>query len=67
MKQDKAKKEAVKEKPKVKPTAVQDKKTDKNTRVSVGDSFKKPYVAQRWAGGMWKWNWYIICFKASLL
>lgn len=45
MKQDKAKKEAIKEKPKVKPTAVQDKKTDKNTRVSVGDSFKKPYVA----------------------
>ena len=45
MKQDKAKKEAVKEKPKVKPAAVQDKKTDKNTRVSVGDSFNKPYVA----------------------
>lgn len=45
MKQDKAKKEAIKEKPKVKPTAVQDKKTDKNTRVSVGDSFNKPYVA----------------------
>lgn len=45
MKQDKAKKEAVKEKSKVKPTAVQDKKTDKNTRVSVGDSFNKPYVA----------------------
>lgn len=45
MKQDKAKKEAVKEKPKVKPIAAQDKKTDKNTRVSVGDSFNKPYVA----------------------